>query len=151
MADRSTRFLAQLMMSRPFGRLATAERDAVIEALLLTVVPAGRVPDVDREALRRELLFLPWAWEGCESTVDGLVDRSAAKLTRLEDPALLEPFGRVLAKRLARATLRANVAKMMVLLYYADGGTAQGLAALEPLGASLARVPVRHIAQSLSK
>lgn len=151
MADLSLKVLAELMMSRTFGHLTTAQRDAVIEALLLTVVPVGGVPDGDRQALRRKLLELPWAWEGCASSPDGLVDRSAARMSRLEDQALLGRFGRSLAKRLTRAALREGVAEMMVLLYHADGGTPQGLAALEPLGDSLGLVRVRSIGLSLSK
>ena len=81
--------LMGLMTSPNFGYLSRSQRAALIEANMLTVVPPGRSPDVDRLAVRRALLDLPWAWEPCADSSDGLVDRSRYGLVYLEDMSLL--------------------------------------------------------------
>lgn len=146
MADLMGTVLAQVMMSKSFGRVGESQRQSIIDALMLTIVPAGGAPDANREALRQQLLTLPWAWEPSASSADGLVDRSRLRMTRLEDPSLLRPFGRALARGIRDRRLRENVVRMMVLLYYADGGTTPELRTLTPLCEAMGIPAVRATA-----
>lgn len=125
--------LARVMTSRAFGYLAEEQRAGVIRALLLTLVGPRGAADDQRTALRLRLLELPWAWELCESSPDGLVDRSRELLTRLEDPGILERLGDSIARDVGSAARREAVFLMVVLLFYADGGTDRELATLTPL------------------
>lgn len=122
--DAHTAAMTHILVSRSFGYLTHAQRGTVIDALMLTFVPPGGVPDAHREALRRKLLLLPWAWELSPGTEDGLVDRSGARLVRIEDPRLLRQFARRIGRDLRSAELHGNVLRLMILLCEADGGNA---------------------------
>ena len=131
------RILARLLVSPEFGLLSKRQRAAIIESLMLTAVRPGPISDADRRALRLELMTLPWAWEVDRRAHDGLVDRRGLLLARLEDPALLVPFGRALARVVGRGRLGELVYTMMAALVYADGGSDHDAGALEPLGLAL--------------
>lgn len=139
----SLHVLAQLFAAPELGYLTHQQRDAVIEALMLTIVPPGCTSEADRTSLRRELLHLPWAWEPCDTSADGLVDRSGVRLARVDHPAALEPLGRALAQRLRASRRRDAVYGIMVALALADGGSERELAALDPVRRSLSVPPAR--------
>lgn len=130
--------LGTMMMEPEFGYLESAQRDAIIEALMLTLVPPGERSDEERRRTRLQLLELPWAWEPDESSSDGLVCRAHLRLSRVEDADLLHAIGRGLARQLTDPRLREPVYRLMATLVYADGGTDRDVASLEPLRDALA-------------
>lgn len=135
--------LARVMTSRAFGYLTSKQRAGVIQALLITLVGPRGTTDSERQSLRRRLLELPWGWELCESSCDGLVDRSQELMTRLEHPGILAALGRSIARNLGSAPVRDAVFLMMVLLFYADGGTESELGTLSPLRQAMG-IPSAH-------
>lgn len=145
MVDLMTTILSQVMMSRSFGYLSPLQRASVIDAMTLTVAPPEGAPDADRKALRRKLLELPWAWEPRVRSVDGLVDRSGLQLHRLEDAALLGPFARGVARAVRDRELRESIIRLMVLLYFADGGRPRGLSTLSAIGPAMG-IPAKRTA-----
>lgn len=129
--------LGTMMMEPEFGYLERAQRAAIIEAMMLTLVPPGQRSDEERRRIRLQLLDLPWAWEPDESSADGLVSREHLRLSRVEDEGLLHAIGRGLARQLVDPRLREPVYRLMATLVYADGGTDRHVASLAPLRAAL--------------
>lgn len=123
------------MLSNHGTRLDDGQRDAIMEAVLLTLVTPGLTGDRDRLWLRHGLLSLPWA--------GGASSGELRRLSSTEGADYLLTFGRSLSRELQHARLRELVFRVMAGLLFADGGTDRDLPILEPLRIGLDISPAR--------
>lgn len=130
-----TRILARLLSQRDLMRMTATQRAALVEALLLTLVAPGPTPDEERLGMRLDLLALPWAANGHGWPPS--VGRRTVHLVHADDVDFLLPFAKSLAHELVDRELKEMAYRIVVALYFADGGTDRDLSTLVPIQVGL--------------
>ena len=136
------KILFRMFSTQLFCSLSPQERGAVVEAIQIAVAPGHPMSENDRRETRSGLISLPWAWEPSFAP-DVTVDRGAVRMSHVEDPQLLGRCVRSVASALPRAETRERLFRVMLALFFADGGGEREIDLLEPvrrgLGISRAR------------